>query len=251
MVGTPVEEGAPSGTPWPMTPSWTCCISVSVTARPGTGKSAHPGWRQPVPVLDCGGAPRHRRVRLALPDHAWESWDYTATQHLILADIELQGKTRKVLMQAPKNGFFYLIDRTDGTLLSANNYIDITWATTWTWQPADRLRSMAHAIPRGPFTVYPSYLGGHNWHPMSTTPIPAWCISRCWIFPPPMASRKRLSTVPASATLALTVLLAACPTRRPSGMPCAPHEGRLLAWDPVTQREAWRVGTTAPGTVAR
>ena len=52
-----------------------------------------------------------------------ETWDYTATQHIILADMELDGVMRKVLMQAPKNGFFYVIDRTDGRLISADNYI--------------------------------------------------------------------------------------------------------------------------------
>src|SRR6056300_583800 len=72
-------------------------------------------------------------VRPATGEYVWhyqttpgESWDYTATQHIILADIELDGKTRKVLMQAPKNGFFYVVDRATGELLSANNYINIT-----------------------------------------------------------------------------------------------------------------------------
>src|SRR5262249_17721544 len=51
-----------------------------------------------------------------------ETWDFTATQHMILADIEIEGKLRKVLMQAPKNGFFYVLDRTNGHLISAKNY---------------------------------------------------------------------------------------------------------------------------------
>ncbi|MBY0422646.1 MAG: PQQ-binding-like beta-propeller repeat protein, partial [Parvularculaceae bacterium] len=52
-----------------------------------------------------------------------ESWDYTATQHIILADMAIDGVRRKVLMQAPKNGFFYVLDRTTGKLLSATPYI--------------------------------------------------------------------------------------------------------------------------------
>ena len=58
-----------------------------------------------------------------------ETWDYTATQHMILADVNIDGKARKVIMQAPKNGFFYVIDRASGELLSAKNYVPINWAT--------------------------------------------------------------------------------------------------------------------------
>jgi glucose dehydrogenase len=58
-----------------------------------------------------------------------DSWDYTATQHMILADMEINGEQRKVIMQAPKNGFFYVIDRTNGELISAENYVPINWAT--------------------------------------------------------------------------------------------------------------------------
>ena len=52
-----------------------------------------------------------------------DNWDYTATQHIILADLMIKGELRKVLMQAPKNGFFYVIDRTNGELLSAEKYV--------------------------------------------------------------------------------------------------------------------------------
>jgi len=48
-----------------------------------------------------------------------ETWDYTVTQHMILADVEINGRPRKLLMQAPKNGFFYVLDRTTGELISA------------------------------------------------------------------------------------------------------------------------------------
>ena len=58
-----------------------------------------------------------------------ENWDYTATQQIILADLEIDGKPRKVLMQAPKNGFFYVLDRGTGELLSAENYVPVTWAS--------------------------------------------------------------------------------------------------------------------------
>ena len=57
-----------------------------------------------------------------------DAWDFTATQHMILADLQIDGTTRKVLMQAPKNGFFYVLDRVTGELLSAENFVEINWA---------------------------------------------------------------------------------------------------------------------------
>ena len=69
-------------------------------------------------------------ICLALPDDARrESWDYTATQHMILADLTIDGRPRKVLMQAPKNGFFYVLDRKTGKLISAETFSKVTWAT--------------------------------------------------------------------------------------------------------------------------
>ena len=58
-----------------------------------------------------------------------ETWDYTATQSLILADLEIDGRPRRVLMQAPKNGFFYVLDRTTGELLSADPFVEVSWAS--------------------------------------------------------------------------------------------------------------------------
>ena len=85
-------------------------------------RRAQPGRRrQPVPLLD-------RRARARTPaGYAWhyqttpgDTWDYTAMQQIMLADLTIGGRTRKVLMQAPKNGFFYVIDRATGELISAN-----------------------------------------------------------------------------------------------------------------------------------
>jgi PQQ-dependent dehydrogenase (methanol/ethanol family) len=58
-----------------------------------------------------------------------DNWDYTAVQHMILADLEIGGKPRKVIMQAPKNGFFYVLDRATGELLSAEKYVATNWAS--------------------------------------------------------------------------------------------------------------------------
>ena len=58
-----------------------------------------------------------------------DNWDYTSTQPMILADIKIDGAPRKVILHAPKNGFFFVIDRTNGKFISAKNFVDVNWAT--------------------------------------------------------------------------------------------------------------------------
>ncbi len=99
-----------------------------------------------------------------------DNWDYTATQHIILADITLDGEPRKVLMQAPKNGFFYVIDRTNGELLRADPYVAMNWATH-----VDKTTGRPVENPELDYSsnaqfILPSALGGHNWQPMAYSP---------------------------------------------------------------------------------
>jgi quinohemoprotein ethanol dehydrogenase len=99
-----------------------------------------------------------------------EHWDYTATQHMILADLEWQGERRRVLMQAPKNGFFYVLDRETGELLSAEKFAHASWAShvdLETGRPVER--PDAHWSKQARM-VAPSPSGAHNWHPMSFHP---------------------------------------------------------------------------------
>ena len=58
-----------------------------------------------------------------------DNWDFTSTQPMILADLKIDGKPRKVILHAPKNGFFFVIDRTNGKFISAKNFVDVNWAT--------------------------------------------------------------------------------------------------------------------------
>ena len=58
-----------------------------------------------------------------------DNWDYTSTQPMILADIKIDGAPRKVILHAPKNGFFFVVDRTNGKFISAKNFVDVNWAT--------------------------------------------------------------------------------------------------------------------------
>ena len=99
-----------------------------------------------------------------------DSWDYTATQHMILADIEWEGQPRKVLFQAPKNGFFYLIDRITGELLAADKYVRTSWATHVDLETGRPKLSDTADYSEHASIVFPATLGGHNWHPMSYSP---------------------------------------------------------------------------------
>ncbi len=96
-----------------------------------------------------------------------DSWDYDSVQKLVLADIELGGHTRQVVMQASKNGFYYVLDRHTGELLSAAPYTYVNWASgvdPKTGRP--RVTPQANWYQR-PRNVYPSWAGGHTWNPMS------------------------------------------------------------------------------------
>jgi len=100
-----------------------------------------------------------------------ESWDFTSTQPMILADLPLGGETRKVILHAPKNGFFYVLDRRTGRVLSANNFVPTYWATH-----VDLTTGRPAIVPnafydQGPFVGAPTGLGAHNWSPMSYSPL--------------------------------------------------------------------------------
>ncbi|MBL4680694.1 MAG: PQQ-dependent dehydrogenase, methanol/ethanol family, partial [Pseudomonadales bacterium] len=96
-----------------------------------------------------------------------DNWDYTATQHMILTDLKIHGENRRVIMQAPKNGFFYVLDRRNGELISAENYIPINWASH---VDVESGRPVETEIADYRFEVQmtkPAPFGGHNWQPMA------------------------------------------------------------------------------------
>ena len=99
-----------------------------------------------------------------------EDWDYTCTQSIVQADLAIDGKPRKVLMHAPKNGFFYVIDRTTGEFISAKNHVPVNWAHGI--DPVTGRPTMNPAAHYGtdPVLVTPGPGGGHNWFPMAFSP---------------------------------------------------------------------------------
>lgn len=167
-----------------------------------------------------------------------DQWDYTATQHMVLADLTIGGERRKVVMQAPKNGFFYVLDRGTGELLSAEPYVKVTWADgvdLETGRP--RELALADYSRDKEAVVWPSALGGHNWQPMAFSRetglvyIPANEMPfRYKVQPEPYEVDPRGDYNNGTDQLRTT-------TRLPPGI----ARGKLLAWDPVAQREVWRV----------
>lgn len=146
----------------------------------GTGNAALFNWHERSP---SGGDNLFLASILAInPDTgrlAWhyqqvprESWDFTATQPMILADIQWSGETRQVLMQAPKAGFFYILDRATGELLSADKYVPVNWASHVDLETGKPIINDAvdYVSGGGPIFVYPSGMGGHAWNPMSYNP---------------------------------------------------------------------------------
>lgn len=96
-----------------------------------------------------------------------DHWDFDADQKMILATLRLQGVRRRVLMQASKNGFFYVLDRRTGKLLSAKNYVYVNWASGVDLKTGRPIVTRASDWYASPKTVYPSWAGGHTWNPMS------------------------------------------------------------------------------------
>lgn len=181
-------------------------------------------------------------------DYVWhyqttpgDTWDFTATQHIILADLDIDGAKRKVLMQAPKNGFFYVIDRQNGKLISAEKFAPANWATHVDMKTGRPVENPDADWSVKPALVSPGPLGAHNWQPMSYNP------------------ETGLVYIPMQEAIAL---YAAAPEQRFSGkgvwhMGTVPialpendakamqgiidmHKGHLIAWNPVTQKEVWR-----------
>jgi quinohemoprotein ethanol dehydrogenase len=173
-----------------------------------------------------------------------DHWDYTATQPMILADINIDGAPRKVILHAPKNGFFFVIDRTNGKFISAKNFVDVNWATGY--DANGRPIEVPEARSDASYDSIPGPAGAHNWHPMSFNPQTGLVYLPAQGVPINLTPEKAFThnaVAPgkfASATgWNLGFLLNATPPKNPAF-------GRLVAWDPVKQKEAWRVEHVAP-----
>jgi quinohemoprotein ethanol dehydrogenase len=174
-----------------------------------------------------------------------DNWDYTSTQPMILADLTIDGAPRKVVLHAPKNGFFFVIDRTNGKFISAKNFVDVNWATGY--DASGRPIEVPEArSPDKSFDSIPGPFGAHNWHPMSFNPqtglvylpaqgVPLNLTGEKALVQNAQGSNKFGGTTGWNVGFSLN-----------AEPPKNPPFGRLIAWDPVKQKEAWRAEYIAP-----
>ena len=99
-----------------------------------------------------------------------DTWDYNSNMDIVLADLEMDGEDRKVLLHAPKNGFFYVIDRTDGTLISADAFAETTWASHIDLETGRPVEYPDARYEGAMSRITPGPIGAHNWHAMSFNP---------------------------------------------------------------------------------
>ena len=161
-----------------------------------------------------------------------ETWDFTATQQMILATLDLGQGPRKVVMQAPKNGFFFIIDRTTGEFLSAEPYVPVNWATGYgaDGRPIEVAGARYETVP---FTITPSGVGAHGWMPMSYSPRTGLVYIPTMEVPLTMRDQAGAPINPGRWNTGVGF------ASDPKG-PALPMKGRLLAWNPSGQREVWR-----------
>ncbi|MHA8074032.1 PQQ-dependent dehydrogenase, methanol/ethanol family [Aquirufa sp. HETE-40SA] len=165
-----------------------------------------------------------------------DSWDFTAVQQIILTQLEIKGKKREVLMQAPKNGFFYVLDRNTGELLSAEPYVYVNWASKVDIKTGRPVENPNARYVKSNEQIYPSPFGGHNWQAMAFNPktnlvyIPAR--EQSWNFGNQIDfvyDKDHWSTGNKSNP--------ANPTNKDPNGPKS--YGKLIAWDPVLNKEVW------------
>ena len=178
-----------------------------------------------------------------------DAWDFDSAESMILANLTIGGSSRKVLLHAPKNGFFYVLDRATGEVISAKPYAAVTWATgidLKTGQPIVNANARYAEGGKG-IPVAPGPLGAHSWHSMSYSPLTGLVyipVQDAGFF---YKSDKNFQQKALAFNTGIDFVAA--------GMPQKPDvkktildsvKGHLSAWDPVQQKEVWRVERTSP-----
>jgi quinohemoprotein ethanol dehydrogenase len=192
-----------------------------------------------------------------------DSWDFDAVQKMILTDLEVGGSTHPVILQANKNGFFYVLDRATGQLLSAKTYTYVNWATGIDLQTGrPTLTKQADWYP-APKAIYPSWGGGHTWNPMSLSAqthlvyIPVIDAPAIWVDMPHNGGAMNYldGFFTANGIMADETYHAADLNRLYGPLPAlqdvkASRRGKLVrellrAWDPVAQKTVWEHETSS------
>ena len=202
-------------------------------------------------------------VHAGTGEYAWhyqetpgDRWDYDSTQTLTLATLSIDGKPRRVVMQAAKNGYFYVIDRTTGQLISARNYVPVNWARgidPETGRPI--VNPEAQYDRTGKLWVgEPGPSGGHNWQPMSFNPVTGLVYIPAQEMPFPYLAQQDFEPERLATNMGIDQAATSLPSDpQARAQALAGLKGYLLAWNPITQRMAWRAAHIGPwngGTLA-
>ncbi|MDB5684191.1 MAG: alcohol dehydrogenase [Sphingomonas bacterium] len=199
-------------------------------------------------------------IRPETGDYVWhyqetpqDNWDFTSTQPIVLATVTIGGQPRKVLLHAPKNGYVFVIDRTNGKLISADPFVEgINWASGYGPDGRPIFNPAAYyGAKDGKFFVgMPGAMGAHSWHPMAFSPksgllyIPANLAGLP--YGPPSGNKDR-TAMALGFNVGLDWGAGALP-RDPNMIKAAiaATKGALIAWDPVARKEAWRIPYGTP-----
>jgi quinohemoprotein ethanol dehydrogenase len=175
-------------------------------------------------------------------------WDYDATQDVVLADVTIDGKLRKVAMQAGKDGYFYVLDRKTGELISAHNFVPVNWAKGIDLKTGRPIEVAAARYDKTgkQFVAIPAPSGGHNWQPMAFNPqtglvyIPAQ--EEGFAF----ESDKNFKATTVGNNMAIDLAKVTAGKGEAFKSALKGEKGFLLAWDPVHQKEVWRYQYAGP-----
>jgi quinohemoprotein ethanol dehydrogenase len=172
-----------------------------------------------------------------------DAWDFDSAESLILAELTINGSPRKALLHAPKNGFFYVLDRATGELLSAKPYTAVSWATAIDLKSGRPIESPQARYAGGKGApVAPGPSGGHTWHSMSFSPLTKLVYLPVQDTGFLYKSDKHFQQKALGFNVGIDFVAA--------GLPQQPEikrailsatKGHLSAWDPVQQKEIWRV----------
>lgn len=174
-----------------------------------------------------------------------ESWDYSASMPMMLATLTIDGKPRKVLMQSPKNGFFYVIDRETGKLISAQKHAMATWASSIDLTTGRPIEAPDARYPDKAVMIYPSAAGAGNWQPMAFSPLTGLVYLQSRNNGQVYVDHPNYKRDPLAINKAVGNRFTKFADGRPTEMPPAGQPGRfdssIAAWDPVQQKDVWRV----------
>jgi len=164
-----------------------------------------------------------------------DTWDYDATNDIELADLVVDGSPRRVLMQASKNGFFYVIDSETGKLLSAEKFARVTWAEKIDLKTGRPTEAVNSRYDVGETTIWPGLLGAHGPQPMAYSATSALAYvpvyDGSFVYSDSGLDAKTWKPSPLVPSSGLA----------PTNTQPLPGTSWLLAWNPVKQRPVWRV----------